>query len=471
MADSVSTADFSHSGRDEASPGGDAERTGRGPASGAALGDALGNREEGKEGSKGTLGPDGSLVSATVAQPPQSSAGDSSNTPFSKTISSGGEDWLEVSLYVIHATFLDTSRRLDAARAAAQSKQQGADELELGGVRFRVVPESTAMGGRAGVVFRWRLVGQNGLVIMLMNRAIPHKTMPNASVRATSLQLMTDGVHKVWSDVTKALAALGITIVANKLSRVDACVDLLGVAVQNFIDPYRQGHYVMRPRHGEDRAVESHVDVHRFGQEETSFSVGLGAVKLRVYDKIREVGSDHEKLEVLIERRYGEWCKDATRVEYQLRRDKLKELGIDAFEDWLDKRGAVCAHLTTQWFRLVHGPVDRNHANRAPTLPLWERVQQSFAEWTGASDGRELAPLATTPPRPVHLIKQAVGLLLTALVRMRRSVASNEDFEHEAMCMVVDAIEDRDMAAEAKRKTLELCIMPRSGGMDSGGQA
>src|SRR6478609_9235537 len=85
------------------------------PAEAQAAGDAR-YREEGKEGSKETLGPDGFLAPENQsAQQSDSSGGLITNRPPSKT-NSGGEDWFEVSLYIRHHSFQKLVEQLDAAR-------------------------------------------------------------------------------------------------------------------------------------------------------------------------------------------------------------------------------------------------------------------------------------------------------------------------------------------------------------------
>ncbi|HEX6964101.1 MAG TPA: hypothetical protein VF175_19695 [Lacipirellula sp.] len=384
------------------------------------------------------------------------SPGVSSNTPSSKTISSGGEDWLELSLYLTHQRFDQVADLLDRAKEAAEANREG-DELVLGDQRFLVLPGTASAGeGKKRIAYRWRLRSECGLVLNLMHRAFPHRTMPNGIARATSLLLMKVGVREVWRQINVALACLDIQITRNKVSRVDPCVDLPGVPVTAFTEPFCDGHYATRARASEEHYVELSIDVHRFGQEPTGFTVGKGGLKVRVYDKVRETGSDLEKLEVLIARRWGEWTPKATRVEFQLRREKLKELGVNSFEDWLEKRSAVLAKLTTTGFRLVQGPVDRQHVNRAPIHPIWERVQTAFEEWTGPAGEAELAPLPTVAVPPSQLIQQVVGLFVSVLARRGYMIDGNEAFAHEAMCLVLDSIEERDMAAEVKRRVLEL---------------
>ncbi|MAT73364.1 MAG: hypothetical protein CMJ58_28100 [Planctomycetaceae bacterium] len=471
------------------SPGPAAQRPAQGPQAGLGPGDTPRNGE-GKEGSRGTLGPDGSPENAAgedaVAELPLFDRGVSSNTPPSKTnLTTGGEDWLELSLYLAHESFGHTSQILDQARDAAEKGNQGEDELILAGERFIVQSGHATTGkGRKRIAYRWRLVGESGLVLLLMNRGKVHKTLPNGIARATSLQLMRDGADDVYRLVLRVLAALNIRLVREKLTRVDAAADLPGVDVETLSRPYREGRFVARARKNGDHVTELCHGEHRFGRRSTGFDVGAGDIRMRIYDKVLEVLLDYDKIEALVARRWGDWPKCATRVEIQLRREALKRLGVDSWADWRSKRGRILAELTANWFRLVEETIDPKHANRAATLPAWNAVRAAFESWAG-NEPAELEPLPTTAARPEHLIKQAVGVLVSALARMDRPVDSNEDFIHEGMSILLDEAEtkglatdeftdaafeairkevvDRDMAKEVSRRTVELGIGRRTG--------
>ncbi len=58
--------------------------------------------------------------------PIESMEGGSSNTPSPET-TTGGEDWLSVSLYLEHGAFPDLSKRLDEAQRAAKLGQVNDD--------------------------------------------------------------------------------------------------------------------------------------------------------------------------------------------------------------------------------------------------------------------------------------------------------------------------------------------------------
>jgi hypothetical protein len=206
--------------------------------------------------------------------------------------------------------------------------------------------------------------------------------------------------------------------------------------------------------------VESCSAVHSFGRVPTGFVVGQGDLKVRVYDKFHEANRVVEKIAAVVQYRWGYFTATATRVEFQVRRETLKEFGIDTVDDWFSKRGAVCEYLCHDWFRLTNAPVDRNHADRSETLPEWLTVQQAFASWTGKPDCVNLEPLATEEFLPITLVQQAIGLLVSYYARTGRRPNSNPEFLEEAVKKITHVIAARDIGAEIRRKALVLGLVP-----------
>ena len=424
------------------------------------------HKEEGKEGSKETLGPDGFLVIENQsAQQSDSSGGLITNRPPYKT-NTGGEDWLEVSLYLRHKDFETLASVLNNAREAAEDGREGEDVVTFGGVRFLVRPcGASAGGGPKTVYFRWQLQSENGLIFQLMNREEPHRTMPNGNFRVTSLLLMKFGADRLWQEAMRLLDAMGCALVANKLSRVDPCVDIPEMSIGTLCMPFSAGNYVALARVRRTYDVEAHVvegcsAAHSLGREFTGFVVGRVHTKLRVYDKVRELGSDTEKLAAIVGCRWGCWTPKAIRAEFQLRRQSLKSFGVDSVADWFLKRGEVCKYLCTEWFRLVEGPVDRNHADRSPTLSEWTLIEQAFAGWTGEVDYICLEPLKTEECLPTHLLQQVVGLLVSYSARTGAKFGSTAEFVETLSGKILRLIGKRDIPAAIERKVFELGLMP-----------
>ena len=159
-------------------------------------------------------------------------------------------------------------------------------------------------------------------------------------------------------------------------------------------------------------------------------------------------------------RRWGGIAIHAIRTEFELRREKLKALGIDTFEDWTNKRGKIAHYLSHDWCRVTDGPFDPQHPDRTPTHPDWVKVQEAFPSWTGEPLG-ELAPLRRLPIRADNLLQQVAGTLISYHARVGTDIDNNDTFVHESLYALLDLLGDRDMAEEVRRRAVELGAAPR----------
>jgi hypothetical protein len=159
---------------------------------------------------------------------------------------------------------------------------------------------------------------------------------------------------------------------------------------------------------------------------------------------------------VLAARRWGYVPEAATRVKLQLRRTSLKRFGVDSFEDWVERRAAILANLTDEWFRFTDGPVDPKHPERSGVLPAWSEVQRAFADWAGDAVDVELVPLPRTEANSEHLLKQFYGLGMSVLVRTGRKPDSTESFAQESNFLLLSVAEGKDVEEDYRRKVLEL---------------
>jgi hypothetical protein len=418
-------------------------------------------REEGKVGSRETLGPDGFPADISFDPNILEGQGIPNNLPCPKTVP-GGEDWLTVNFHVDFPSFDVLAEQLDRAQEAAAKGIPGVDELQFGEVRFIVASRGARQGrGDKSIHMRWRLIADNGLVFLLLNRAKSHETLPNVSVRATSLVMMQLGFMQVWQLMQYCVEAMGGEIKQNKISRVDPCIDLAGVSIDEFMEPFQQNWFVSRTRSRANYAVGVFMNEYMQGRRHTGFTFGKSPIMCRVYEKLVEARRDENKLAVLKALRWGGLPECATRVEFQIERTKLKQFGINSVEDWLELRGEIVEELTSNWLRLTAGPVDRNHADRAPLHSIWGLTRKTFAEVYGKASGQELMPLVPLEINASRYAASAVGNLRGMFARLGKPIADNYQFEREALAAIRDTIRERDMAAEVVRKELELAERAR----------
>jgi hypothetical protein len=380
-----------------------------------------------------------------------------------KTIT-GQEDWLTVNLHVNFAEFEKLARKLDDAQIGATKDIKGDDEVQFGNIRFLVAARGARQGSGKNTIFmRWRLTAENGLVVLVMNRGESHRTMPNVSVRATSLLLMRAGFNRVWELMQYCVVSMGGDIVANKVSRVDPCVDLAGTDISEFVEPFNQRWVVSRSRAQAKYAIGTFVNEYLASKRHTGISIGKAPLMCRVYDKLVESQRDVQKLAVLEASRWGGMPECATRVEFEVHRAKLKQFGVDTVEDWIAMRGDILDVLTRDWLRLTAGPVDRNHANRSSIHPVWQKTRDAFFAWCGRPCGHELRPLPKLEINSSRQVAMVIGIFCGMFARVGKDIYDNEKFFREVEAAIRDGVGDSDMSARVARKALELGVVGITG--------
>ena len=145
-------------------------------------------------------------------------------------------------------------------------------------------------------------------------------------------------------------------------SRLDLCADFK--LESGLTLPFLQQHAVCRSR---DLATFIKGDT----LETCYFGSASSPIRLRIYDKGKEVFKGGTKLWFA-----DLWnCDDFNniwRVEFQLRREALKQFHIDTIDHLWDDLGGVWRYLTNEWFSLRL--LDNDRTNRRPLHPWWEEV-------------------------------------------------------------------------------------------------
>ena len=288
----------------------------------------------------------------------------------------------------------------DSAGHKGETHSKGIEHAQFGPYLVRVWPTGSRIG-KEGPYFAF--VGEYaGIVIKIQDRAAPKNECPNVLVEIDGLVCLELGDLGCLELACDIIRRLGGEIDHIKLSRIDFCVDMPGVGMDEFAAAANERRYVSRlPRH---REIESDSRTVQFGQL---------PLQLAIYDKLAEVGVNRNsrKLELMVARRWnGTMPAQAVRVEFRIGREKLKAFGIDTPEDFYRKRRVMVDYLCKDWFRFTAGPVDRANTSRAVTLPLWERVHEAFAAWAGMPNGEVLEPLPRGPVNVDHLLKQSYGI-------------------------------------------------------------
>ncbi len=243
--------------------------------------------------------------------------------------------------------------------------------------------------------YEWILVSRD-FYLRIGNWLSP-KSRPSVMARFSSEALWLHGPDAMLQRLVELFATLGAAVNGIKVSRVDLCADVLideSIWVRELLDQL-----VTRAR-----KKSPYFD----GDAMEGIKVGRGDVVCRMYDKPREIRTQSHK-----DWMYDIWKVErvpaggvVVRVEYQLRREALKERGIDSFEDLKANLPEVWAYCTQSWLK-VQENADKHHTQQEPT-EWWKVVQAGFA---GAQDANAVVRVKSISTDRRYLEQQAIGSL------------------------------------------------------------
>jgi hypothetical protein len=140
----------------------------------------------------------------------------------------------------------------------------------------------------------------------------------------------------------------------------------------------------------------------------TGIRIGKGVVSARLYDKPLEIQQQSKKYWM-----FDIWGikevpegKKIIRIEFQMRREVLKELGLKTAEDLFQKIDQAWAYCTKQWLKFQDRP-GLHHTQRT-TFKWYEEIQDGFQGLQGAEPLVREKAISTDKKR---LVQQANGLI------------------------------------------------------------
>lgn len=358
-------------------------------------------------------------------------------------MSRGGEDKVTMGLGVDWGDGVtDLIEALSGLKEAAAMRNVDAVPFDNGQDVYLV--RRRGFGGSGGGPHYSYALAIQGILFGVCTLREPKGEIANVRCEVSSLTLMElGGLHKPWDMIRAYIRRLGGRLLWSKISRVDLCVDLPGLAVDEFYTLFQRGQYITRGRSWDEY---SEVSEHGMRAAVQGFAIGRKRVRMTIYDKLRESMHDARKRAVLVAKRWDCLPPCATRVEFQVKRDMLKEFRIDSVDDYLRKRGMVARYLTREWFRFTESVISNEHHSRVSEHELWIEVREAFEEWTGDDSVRE--PGKFTRVSAHDLYRQALGCCATAV----------------AMEMDGEILEYDDFVAEVTERLFTIC-----GKLDIGG--
>lgn len=352
-----------------------------------------------------------------------------------------GIDTLELG-YCIESYSVDF-KILEDAKTLAQSKPHNND---LGSITFYGIEFNVNRAGRQ----MHEYVLQNGDVVVAINRkADSGKHFPEIRVTFRSEYLWRVGWQKTLNAVTHWLSKWAV-IKAIKVSRVDLALDLACP-----IPVFDLCQFITYARGKTD-----HYEINRHfrGKKLTGYSIGKGDLTCRIYDKTREIINSKKTWFHYIWSKNG-WREDetVTRIEFQFRREVLRELQIDNDIDLANQIGDLWKYAVNRWLTIREMGA-RGACNRMSKItPWWLGVQTvEFGCITGVTRIKQLKP------KYERVLSHGFGNLITALALQKTSLGlptkTNITQFKRKLRQFVD---DPELENKVERRASKLSAMPQ----------
>jgi len=243
-----------------------------------------------------------------------------------------------------------------------KSLAQSDDPLEVANAVFEIEGHRFEVLGRGSRNYPF-ILKDGSFNIQLSSES--SESLPLAYVQISSHCLTESGFLGPVQELKKILRHLG-TFSEIKVSRLDICCDF--TTIVGFGELPEVG-WISR----------SNKRTSYFENEQFSgFVFGQGSrISARLYDKTLEIKKS--KKDYLRGLWWSEgWDRDCQvwRLEFQVMRSVLVELGILRFDHLVGSLDELWKYATTNWLRLVLPGKDKTKS-RWPSHPLWEELQQA----------------------------------------------------------------------------------------------
>ena len=244
--------------------------------------------------------------------------------------------------------------------------------------------------------FSWLLTGSD-FTYKIANSPAPG-SRPNVMIEIRSETLWRLGPEESVKIALSLIEANGGHIIETKLSRVDLCVD--------FLMPEKLWSQSLM-FYAVTRAI-SFVPYYS-NMKLTGIEIGRGIISARLYDKPLEIRQKSKKYWM-----YDIWGsnevpkgKKLIRIEFQMRREALKQLGIRNVGDLFQKIDGAWSYCTRKWLKFQDQP--ELHHTQQSTLKWYSEIQDGFKGVQGATPLVRKKAVSMDKKR---LMQQANGLII-----------------------------------------------------------
>lgn len=238
--------------------------------------------------------------------------------------------------------------------------------VEWFGTEFNMAA-SGAMG------YEW-VMRNADVTVCIAREARGGSIIPEVYVTFGSVNIWTHGLDGAIMEFTSWLSRWAM-ILDNKISRADLCLDIAMpfpvIDIKNEIVSRAR----KKRRVDEPAKIEHHVECRR----DTGYRFGSGDLVGRLYDKTNEIKvSQKEWMQEVWKAESWDGETPVVRYEFQCRRNFLKEMSVNSFEELKERLADIWRYCTHDWLRVCDQGANTNQS-RWKSKDYWTLIQQSFS--------------------------------------------------------------------------------------------
>ncbi|HBT76561.1 MAG TPA: hypothetical protein DEB39_06460 [Planctomycetaceae bacterium] len=247
----------------------------------------------------------------------------------------------------------------------------------LAGRPFVILPRSA--GG--GITYRYVLEGDGFKLYIHSN---PSNTIQPVRVRYMTEGLIGRDLFAKHAELLELLHDMGFSVTQEKISRVDLQV-MLYRDVMDFMKPILSGNSVCVARKGQFNTSGDRILTYRLGR---------GGQQACIYDKRTELfetkQANEAKFWLMVNECFGEeWLYEeipTTRVEFRIKREVLKDMGINSMHDLLEHEAGLARYCYCSRFRILSDAKQKatRTSRKSPRSGVRSsyRSKNGFRAWT-----------------------------------------------------------------------------------------
>ncbi len=229
----------------------------------------------------------------------------------------------------------------------------------------------------------------------------PGKKLPMAYVKVSAEYLAHKGPMAVHQELQELLAEFGDVTGSGLVSRIDLAADFVSSIA---MDSWPRLAWVTRA-----------IQIHSYAKDQvfTGWTIGMGGIiSARLYNKVEEILYSGKPWVMNLWEPAG-WVpgEPVWRLEFELKRDFLKEKGLSSLESVLEHLNGLWSYATTEWLRLTVPNEADTVRGRWPIHPLWMALASVDWESTGSAKLERFSNART--PSEQRLAVMVMGSLVS----------------------------------------------------------